>query len=185
MIYFNGERDYFECHEVLEEYWKAHPQSELSEAWVGLIQVAVGIYHQRRGNMIGAFKMLSSAVTKLIDEDLARLGIDGKVFRDMLRNRVGELVKIGWESFGKDGGMDGIKNGKDGAKLKFKDMNIPLQDEALLEYCIDICAQKGVEWGQPSDMQNNYLIHKHSRRDRSDVIAERQAELAKRKALRN
>ena len=25
LCYFHGARDYFECHEVMEEYWKEHP----------------------------------------------------------------------------------------------------------------------------------------------------------------
>lgn len=41
--YYHGARDYFECHEVLEEYWKENPSSPLSAAWVGLIQLAVAM----------------------------------------------------------------------------------------------------------------------------------------------
>ncbi len=38
---FHTTRDYFECHEILEEYWKEDPPEQRKEYWVGLIQLAV------------------------------------------------------------------------------------------------------------------------------------------------
>ena len=40
LVHFHGDRDWFECHERLEEYWKEHPDDPKSDTWVGLIQVA-------------------------------------------------------------------------------------------------------------------------------------------------
>ena len=61
LLYFHAQRDYFECHEVMEEFWKEHPGDIRSRTYVALIQIAVGMYHIRRGNRNGAVKMLQSA----------------------------------------------------------------------------------------------------------------------------
>lgn len=62
IYYFNVERDYFECHEVLEELWLEEGRNPL---WQGLLQVAVGLYHFRNGNRTGAVKLLTGATEKL------------------------------------------------------------------------------------------------------------------------
>lgn len=43
LVYFHGLRDYFECHEVLEEHWKKDDKAERKKYWVGLIQIAVAL----------------------------------------------------------------------------------------------------------------------------------------------
>ncbi len=65
LIHFHGDYDYFECHEILEEYWKTKPRGNRDDYLVGLIQVAVSLYHQRRTNWNGATKMMKSAITIL------------------------------------------------------------------------------------------------------------------------
>lgn len=70
--YFNVERDYFECHEVLEELWLEEGRSPLYQ---GLLQVAVGLYHFRNGNVNGAVKLLQQAVQKLERYPAQSLGI--------------------------------------------------------------------------------------------------------------
>jgi predicted metal-dependent hydrolase len=62
VYYFNVERDYFECHEVLEELWLEEGRDPLYQ---GLLQVAVGLYHFRNDNLGGAIKLLTAAVEKL------------------------------------------------------------------------------------------------------------------------
>ncbi len=84
VYYFNVERDYFECHEVLEELWMEEGRDLLYQ---GLLQVAVGLYHHRNGNLRGAVKLLVQAVEKLekgigreIGIDLPRLLDDSKTY---------------------------------------------------------------------------------------------------------
>ena len=60
--YFNGNQDYFECHEVLEEYWKEIAPGDKDHVLVGLVQLATGMYHWRRSNFHGAAKILTKAV---------------------------------------------------------------------------------------------------------------------------
>ena len=47
----------FHAHEVLEGSWKAAPDSE-RELWQGLAQLAVGLTHLLRGNVVGAQSLL-------------------------------------------------------------------------------------------------------------------------------
>ncbi|MGN7476536.1 DUF309 domain-containing protein [Solibacillus silvestris] len=61
--YFNGNDDYFECHEVLEEYWKEIAPSQKLHPLVGYVQLATGMYHWRRGNFSGAKRMLGKAIS--------------------------------------------------------------------------------------------------------------------------
>jgi predicted metal-dependent hydrolase len=49
-------REFFECHEVLENVWRAEKEP-LRELYRGILQVAVGYYHIQRGNYIGTRKM--------------------------------------------------------------------------------------------------------------------------------
>ncbi|MFH5184645.1 DUF309 domain-containing protein [Paenibacillus sp. TAB 01] len=91
LMYFHAERDFFECHEVMEEYWKEHPEDPLSSNYVGLIQIAVSMYHHRRGNLKGAVKMLMQALHNLTDAGMLRLGLDPVQLRKMLNERLEAL----------------------------------------------------------------------------------------------
>lgn len=79
LVYFNRDRDYFECHEVLEELWLERGRDPL---YSGLLQIAVALYHFRNGGITpvynkieGARKMMRSAVRKLSDYPGDALGI--------------------------------------------------------------------------------------------------------------
>jgi hypothetical protein len=52
-----GENRPFHAHEVLEDAWKAQPESERG-LWRGLAQLAVGITHAARGNPVGADRLI-------------------------------------------------------------------------------------------------------------------------------
>lgn len=73
LIYFNRDRDYFECHEVLEELWLKQDKDPL---YKGLLQVAVGLYHFRNGNVTGGVKMLRSSIERLAPYPADILGIN-------------------------------------------------------------------------------------------------------------
>ena len=73
LYYFNVERDYFECHEVMEELWMEEGRDPLCQ---GLLQVAVGLYHARNDNVSGAVKLFTQALEKLKRYPEHQLGID-------------------------------------------------------------------------------------------------------------
>lgn len=77
---FNVERDYFECHEVMEELWLEEGRNPLYQ---GLLQIAVALYHHRNGNVGGAIKLFEQGIEKLEYYPKLTLGIDlGKLITD-------------------------------------------------------------------------------------------------------
>lgn len=153
LVHFHADRDWFECHEILEEYWKKNPDDPRGRTWVALIQTAVALYHHRRGNAAGALKMVSAALRNASDRDLASLGIDDVAFRHALDERRAELASE--------------------EKRPFRDLDIPLADPALLKRCLRRCEELGLVWGRPSDLNDDFLCNKHMRRDRREVIENR------------
>jgi uncharacterized protein len=54
----------FHAHEVLEAAWKACGD-DTRELWKGLAQLAVGVTHVRRGNDVGAVRLLTRAANRI------------------------------------------------------------------------------------------------------------------------
>ncbi|MGX1900851.1 DUF309 domain-containing protein [Thermolongibacillus altinsuensis] len=152
LVYFHGDRDYFECHEILEEHWKKSGE----RVWIGLIQLAVAFYHERRGNRNGAKRLLEKAILLLTAEKEAirSLGLDEEKLLALLVTRQKDIE----------------------ANVPYKDVELPFRDQHLKKRCELACSGR---FGQPSDMTNAFLIHKHMLRDRSDVIAERERQKQK------
>jgi len=156
LVEFHATRDYFECHEILEEYWKADSEKTYEHYWVALIQLAVGQYHERRGNVSGALKMYNSSLDKLQSFKEKELGIDlPKLILQLITHieRCGSLEHV------------------------FSDINLIFTDERLAELCYQEAATRGLVWGESSKLENNELIHRHTLRDRSEVISERERAL--------
>ncbi|MDF2721960.1 MAG: hypothetical protein K0Q59_1635 [Paenibacillus sp.] len=165
LVHFHADRDYFECHEILEEYWKEHPGDPLGGTWVCLIQIAVSLYHQRRGNRAGARKMIEASLRNMDETHLARLGIDAAAFRAVVEQRMELLTGS--------------------ASLPpYADLNIPISDDKLLKQCVRVCERKGLQWGRPSDPSDPYMTNKHTLRDRSEVVEARAEQLERRRETR-
>jgi predicted metal-dependent hydrolase len=165
LIHFHGDRDWFECHEILEEYWKNKPDATEAESstLVGLIQIAVGLYHERRGNRAGAFKMLRSSLSRLDGGVLEKLGLDAEELMRRIRERAEPLEQ--------------------GASAAFADMDLPFADAELEAICRKESEARGWGWKLPSRTDDIELVERHTRRDRSEVVRERErSKLAKREA---
>src|SRR5699024_11740621 len=67
--------DLFTAHEVLEAVWKSAPEPE-RELWRGLAQIAVGITHAQRGNMLGAARLLRRGADRTAPFAPAPHGLD-------------------------------------------------------------------------------------------------------------
>ena len=59
-----NKREFFDCHEVLEEVWKHQPEPE-RQLTQGIIQIAVAYYHALRGNSAGAIKLFARGITRV------------------------------------------------------------------------------------------------------------------------
>lgn len=80
-------REYFECHETLEDLWNAEPDI-IRTLYKGILQVGVGCYHLLRGNYRGATIKLRTGADYLepyapdcLGVDVARLVADAKSLR--------------------------------------------------------------------------------------------------------
>jgi uncharacterized protein len=157
LVEFHGSRDYFECHEILEEYWKEVSPGNRESHWVGLIQIAVALYHYRRDNRDGALKTMRKARNLLYKkpEEIASLGMDHTKLIQLL-----------------DCTINRLKTG-----LPYESMLLPLVDSSLIEKCLTLCQIKNYSWNSPSDLHNDEVVHRHLLRDRSDIIEERNRQL--------
>jgi uncharacterized protein len=153
LVHFHGDRDYFECHEVLEDYWKKVDKNNKRSILVGFILLAVSNYHHRRGNFSGAHRTLRKALNILNEKklQLTTYGFSPSELIDFLDERLVLIEK----------------------KEMYTSLNLPINDPELIEICKKECSLKGTTWCKASDITNEELIHRHVRRDRSEVISER------------
>jgi len=150
LVEFHATRDYFECHEIMEEYWKSTPENDNTNLYLAFIQVAVAQYHDRRNNKRGAKRMYSSAYNKLQlytnkiqDIDLEKLCSD-------INLRLDHLTE------------------------PFADINMVINNEALRRSCIEEAGKQKLNWGIDSSQVDEAVINRHLTRDRSGVIRERE-----------
>ncbi|WP_445492117.1 DUF309 domain-containing protein [Niallia sp. 03133] len=154
LVHFHADRDYFECHEILEEYWKEVDAANKQSIWVAFILLAVSCYHHRRGNFAGASKTLkkSYSLFKQNQNDVPSFGLDPSLLFSLL-----------------DGMIANIKN-----KTAYEMMYLPIQDHNLEKQCQELCSELGLCWKQTKTAVYD-IIHRHLTRDRSMVIKERDA----------
>ena len=153
LVEYHGSRDYFECHEILEEFWKETDPGNKNSHWVGFILLAVSAYHHRRQNMAGAQKTMQKSLEILEQTDesvISGLGIH----YDSLISTLKESLR-------------NIQNGE-----AYASIHLPVEDPALLAACKEKCRLNGYGWGTIAPISDD-IVHKHLRRDRSEVINER------------
>ncbi|MDB5054906.1 MAG: hypothetical protein JWM44_2956 [Bacilli bacterium] len=121
IYYFNIERDYFECHEVMEELWLEEGRAPLYQ---GLLQIAVGLYHHWNGNVGGSIKLFSQGIDKLQHFPEHTLGIDLARIVTESREYVEKLLRIEQEPF------------------EFYDLNLILLDPRLEELLAALMIEK-------------------------------------------
>lgn len=128
---FHGSRDYFECHEILEDHWKKDNPGERKLYWVGLIQLAVALYHQRRNNFAGAERLMANSIRILVSEKDAveSLGLDYSRFIKLLRKTYQKIK----------------------AHSPYESIMLPITDESLIKACRKQC--------EKSRMSGEQTIH--------------------------
>ena len=161
LVHFHGDRDYFECHEILEEYWKEVDPGNKESIWVAFIQLAVSSYHYRRGNYSGALRTHDKSAKIFSNEEkkCKELGIDYQALFELMAERRLSIL----------------------AGTPYKSMHFPIYDKSLLDQCRNLYQEQGLIWGKESNTIDQSVINRHSTRDRSDVILERKLALENRK----
>lgn len=75
-------REFFQCHETLEELWRAE-RASVRELYQGILQVGVGFYHLARGNYRGATLSLQWGMERLRPLGVECRGVQvGRLVRD-------------------------------------------------------------------------------------------------------
>ncbi|MFB1080779.1 DUF309 domain-containing protein [Jeotgalibacillus sp. JSM ZJ347] len=163
LVHFHGDRDYFECHEILEEYWKEHTDENKNSLWVGLIQLAVALYHHRRRNFKGALRMIRQAKQKIttFSDEARHLSLD----TDKLLIIISEIESAIL------------------VQSPYRSIMLPLSDDTLIERCKTECNRHGFTWGGESNLSNKALVDRHKLRDRSDIILLRKEALLSKSKL--
>lgn len=146
ILYFNEQQDYFECHEVLEEYWKSVSSNDKSHALTAWILLSTGMYHWRRNNRIGAKRSLENAQKRFTLDPHSEYysGIDMDDMHRKLKNSI-ELINKSKE---------------------FKPFTLSILSNELNQL---IQKQQ-----MPFALIGEELIHKHMRRDRSEILKARE-----------
>ncbi|MFA9556089.1 DUF309 domain-containing protein [Evansella sp. AB-rgal1] len=154
LIQFHGTRDFFECHEIMEEHWK---KDGYKKHWLALIQLAVAIYHERQKNIKGSLRLYRKVLTHLRTDPsaISNLSIDVEALQNMIKMRIRNLLEEG----------------------PYEPINLPITDDSLIIRCKELCTDNYVSWCTIEDLDNESLIFRHKLRDRSDVIQERLASL--------
>lgn len=143
IIHFNFHEDYFECHEVGEDYWKEVAPKNKMHPMAGWIQMAVGMYHWRRSNFPGALRSFIRAKDKLANAGVWTEGFDQAA-----------LIRILSES------IESVT-----ARREFTPYKLPLLSPELIDAVGRYMAEN------PSEtLDSYYLMHKHRLRDRSSII---------------
>lgn len=149
---YYGSRDYFECHDIMEEYWKEHPSDRYAGCWLVFIRIAVACYHARRGNWAGARKMMAKAAAETDPALMSELGMDGEALASLLAATSRE-----WE----------------GGAAVYRDLPLPLADPALERESRFLCAANGWTWDMPLHQVEADIVHRHLTRDRTAVVEAR------------
>lgn len=143
IIHFNEEKDYFECHEVGEEYWKSVAPKNKLHPLTGWIQLAVGMYHWRRSNYPGALRSFIRSKVKLTSGNEWVDGFDQELLIKNISNAIEAVTE----------------------RKPFSPFPIPVTSNELKKMV------KNYHAANPTvDQDPYYIMHKHRLRDRSSII---------------
>lgn len=148
IVYFNRNQDYFECHEVLEEYWKSIPRADKEHPLTAFILLATGLYHWRRGNFKGAIRTLVKAEKRML------------AFPPLFRQ------EIDFEQLSHD-----LKQTIEAVRAEKPFSAFPL---LLYSGTLHTSATKAASQLDLLPAGSNAIIHKHMLRDRTDILISRQ-----------
>lgn len=147
VYYFEYLRDYFECHELLEESWKNKAEFTKQDFEVGLILLATGQYHMRRGNVAGGQRSLLKAE---------------RILKHYIDSHYEHLIDI---------------------RLLISDIDMLISSSVYFPITLPVSSEirNLLSDNDPKNSANvdENIIHKHLKRDRTEVL------LARHNALNN
>ncbi len=149
LAHFHGTRDYFECHEVLEKRWMMDRPLDRNSIFVAFIQLAVALYHQRRGNDVGALRLLKKGIQKfeIHASQVASYGLDREAFFVLLFALKEEMKSC----------------------QPYQSIQLPIQDKKLERLVQNYCKNLSCEYPSISNLHNTDLVHKHILRKKKNA----------------
>ncbi|MBE2229003.1 MAG: DUF309 domain-containing protein [Ignavibacteria bacterium] len=88
-----NQRDFFECHEILEDLWFDERGKE-RDLYHGLLHLAVGLHHLTvKNNFKGTLLQFDKALVKLEKFEGINMGIDVTLLKKQIRNLVNKTIK--------------------------------------------------------------------------------------------
>ncbi|TQR08032.1 DUF309 domain-containing protein [Psychrobacillus soli] len=153
---FNDTHDYFECHELLEDYWKEVSPAGKDHPLTAFILLSTSMYHWRRGNFTGAIKTMIGSMRRL--EETFPSAYYETIDYDKLMQDATHSINLMNE------------------KKIFQQFKIELMNDQLqrLVSALEI----------PSSSDLHFLTHKHMLRDRSEILIERERQKKRRDDLK-
>ncbi|PCF84847.1 DUF309 domain-containing protein [Staphylococcus delphini] len=155
---FHHEQHYFLCHDILEEAWKMQHAFSKQDAVVSLILLATGSYHYRRGNFKGAHKTFNKAyqiIANYSEETMATLGLARKAYLNILTQLIHDTAQ----------------------EIPFSPIQLPLTATMIEKVKTQFPNFQVTD----TVVETPGILHHHQLRDRSEVIAAREAALEERR----
>ncbi|PNZ67254.1 DUF309 domain-containing protein [Staphylococcus croceilyticus] len=153
---FHKHQHYFLCHDILEDAWKAKPNFSKNDAIVSLILFTTAMYHYRRENYIGALKSYKKALTTFQNaKDKSSVGLYEEKYEALLNTQIEKIKQ----------------------HEHFTPVKLPINkqfENKIYTEMPDYEFNKFI-------VKDDYIVHHHLRRDRSEVIAARQQALLNKK----
>lgn len=138
---FHMTRDYFECHEIMETYWKkTKPLTDEKCGAVALLQLSISLYHWRRKNYDGALYEI-----KRVYDNLAY------TLKDLV-----EVYNLAALDFAED--ISDLVYLIE-TRQEYYDYNLPLEQPVLSAYCEEF--ELTSSWQAPSPMDDSSVIDHH------------------------
>ena len=153
---FNGTKDYFECHELLEDYWKEVSPTSKNHPLTAFILLSTSMYHWRRGNITGAIKTMNGSIKRFEETSLSNYY--ETIHYDKLMQDATHAISLMTE------------------RKAFQQFHIELLNEQL-QRLVDAL-------GITSGEDLHFLTHKHMLRDRSEILIERERQKKRRDDLK-
>jgi hypothetical protein len=91
--------EYFECHEILEDIWRAEPDP-IRALYQGILQIGVAFHHLHRRNWRGAVKLLDGGIDKVSRFLPCCMGVDTLALDQAARGCLDLLRELGPERVG-------------------------------------------------------------------------------------
>ncbi len=149
---FNDTQDFFECHEVLEDYWKEVAPTQKMHPLAALILMSTAMYHWRRENFSGAIRTMRSSLQRI--ETMQHSSFFETINFGKLKNDMTTALKLMNSAF------------------PFQVFSIQINDAELLTRVESL--------ELPTSLDLHFLTHKHMLRDRSEILEEREKQKKRR-----